>query len=135
MPRKKKDVPVTNGDPQAKPLNPETALVKIRNYLESLEGTQILGKDGHPIHWMVKDENYGLLLLDSAFMMTNFGFSGIQMHLGSTQKTAWLPEEIAPHFQRFLDWLALNVPPSKGWAVEYKMGCPIIPCDREIIEG
>jgi len=116
------------------PIHPEKALVQFREYLEKMEGVEILGKDGLPIHWMVKDESYGLLVLDSGYLMTQFGFSGIQMRLGGSQ-TEWTPEEIAPHFQRFLDWLGLNLPQSKTWAVEYKKGCPLIPVDRPILEG
>lgn len=116
------------------PIHPEEALVKMREYFASLPELPP-SVDGSPIHWMVKDESYGLLLLDSGYLMCKFGFSGIQLRVHSNESSIFTPAELAPHFQRFLDWLALNIPQTKTWAVEFKQGCPLIPCDREAIEG
>jgi hypothetical protein len=116
-------------------LKPETALLKLRAILDSDDAPQS-GIDGRPLHWLVKESmGGGLQFIDSGYLLMKMGYSAINMAIsfpgGDRIMTS---DELSPLFQRFLDWLALNMPNTKGWGVEFKMGCPIVPCDRDVIE-
>ena len=118
----------------SKGLTPETALLKLRAILESDDAPQV-GLDDRPLHWLVKESIGGLQFIDSGYMIMKMGYSAINMAISFPEGDRILtPEEMSPLFQRFLDWLALNLPGTKTWGIEYKMGCPFIPCDREIVQ-
>lgn len=111
--------------------DPEYALMKFKQCVEDDLG--LLGRDGKPIHWMVKDTETGLLFCDSAYLLATCSFSGIQVKVSSNQ-IMMTPEQMEPILEKFLDWMAANIPQTKEWAVEFKQGCPIIPTNREVIE-
>jgi hypothetical protein len=119
----------------SKNLKPETALLKLRAILES-DDVPRDGIDGRPLHWLVKESlGGGLQFIDSGYMLVKMGYSAINMAISFPDGDRIMtPEELSPLFQRFLDWLGLNLPPTKGWGVEFKLGCPIIPCDRPLVE-
>jgi len=114
-------------------INPEDAMVAFREQLEKMP-KPVMGFDKRPIHWLVRKTAKGLLFLDSARLLTGVGYSGINMEVHHKMEGRVIePDEMSPLFQKFLDWLALNLPESKEWAIEFKLGCPAIPCDREIL--
>jgi len=106
------------------PNNPEDTLVSFREMLE-----QNNPPDGH---WMVKPTHNGFVFLDSKRWLEGLGFSGIAMEIKHKMSSrAPTQEELVPLFQKFLDWLALNLPQTKVWKIEF-VGCPPVPCDREV---
>jgi hypothetical protein len=114
-------------------INPEAALVSFREKLETMP-KPVMGADKRPIHWMIRQTSKGFLFLDSARLLMGFGYSGINMEVRHKMEGRTIElEEMGPLFQKFLDWLGLNLPDSKDWAVEFKLGCPAIPCDREVL--
>ncbi len=114
------------------PVDPEKALVEFREAMA--KNPDVTGPDGLPIHWLVKDIETGLLLCDSAYMLAKYNFSGIQIKVQSEQLMLQ-PDDMAPILEKALGWLALNVPESASWGVEFRQGCPIIPTDRAIVGG
>jgi hypothetical protein len=123
-----------------KPLSPEAALLKLRDSLKKSETTGLPpGPDGLPVHWLVKEFSEGLQFADSAGLLKSVGYSAINMLVRRSRTDGAEPDGAIPveHlsilFQRFLDWLALNLPQSKTWGVEFLYGCPSIPCDREFV--
>ena len=130
--------PLNSSPLPAKHLSPEAALLKLRDKLGKIE-TLIVGVDGLPVHWLVKEYSEGYQFVDSSNLLQSVGFSAINMQIRRTLKDggaaegAIPPQHLAVLFQRFLDWLALNLPQSKTWGVEFLYGCPAIECDREIV--
>jgi hypothetical protein len=113
--------------------NPEIALVSFREKVEATDGP-ILGPDKRPIHWMVKKTSTGFLFLDSALWLQSFGYGGVNIDIRHKMKDRVITDdEMVDLFQRVLDWLTLNIPKSKDWAVEFRDGCPLIPCNREVL--
>lgn len=105
--------------------NPEETLVTFREMLE---------KNNPPdAHWMVKPAHNGYLFLDSSRWLEGLGFGGVAMEI-KHKMTSRVPtmEERVALFQKFLDWLALNLPQTKTWKIKF-VDCPPIPCDRESI--
>ena len=116
-------------------LKPETALLKLRAILDS-DDAPVNGVDGRPLHWLVKESlGGGLQFIDSGYLLQKMGYSAINMAISFQGGDRILtPEELSPLFQRFIDWLALNLPRTKNWGTEFKMGCPIVPSDRAVIQ-
>jgi len=118
-----------------KPLNPEATLLKLRDKLGP-DGPIRLGHDGLPVHWRVKEYADGYQFCDSSDLLKSVGYSAINMQIrrtrtdGLTAEGDIPPEHLTILFRRFLDWLALNLPQSKDWGVEFTQGCPPISCDR-----
>jgi hypothetical protein len=115
-------------------------LVKLREVLETSSNPWV-GFDGKTVHWLVKRSNEGLQFVDSAGLLQHVGYSAINMMVrreslqGKDMGEVNLNEYTALLFQRFLDWLALNLPQSKTWGVEFVQGCPPIACDREVVRS
>ena len=126
--------------PKPKPLSPEQALVRLRDTLENFSGP-LCGSDGKPIRWRVKAYQEGLQFCDSGLLLKEVGYSAINMMVRKTTLEGKLdlnpvPAEHMPIlFQRFLDWLALNLPQSREWEVEFVEGCPPIACDRKVVSA
>ena len=124
----------------SKQLSPEQALVKLREVLETSPNPWI-GFDGKGIHWLVKQSNEGLQFVDSAGLLQHVGYSAINMMVrreslqGKDMGKSMPKDYTSLLFQRFLDWLALNLPQSKTWGVEFVQGCPPIDCDREVVRS
>ena len=116
--------------PNKIPVDPEKALVEFREAMA--KDANITGPDGLPVHWLVKDTEYGLLICDSAYLLAKYNFSGIQVRVQSEQLMLQ-PEDMAPILEKFLGWMALNIPQTETWGVEFRQGCPIIPTGREVI--
>ena len=112
--------------------SPENAFVSMREFIQ--QNPNLMGRDGKPVHWMVMDVSEGLLVCDSAYILAKNNCSGIKFRIASNS-IMLNPEQMVPVFEKILDWLGLNIPESKTWSVEFKNGCPIIPVNREIIEG
>lgn len=121
----------------AKRLDPEAALLKLRDSL-SPDAPLLVGIDGLPVHWLVKEYQDGYQFTDSSNLLKSVGYSAINMQIRRTRSDGGVAEGSIPAehlpilFQKFLDWLALNLPQSKTWSVEFMYGCPPIACDREI---
>ena len=116
------------------PVNPEETLLAFRERLEAAT-EPILGADGIPIHWLVKQVTQGYLILDSAGILIEFGFGGVRAEIKHKMSGRTLKqEEAGPLFQKFLDWLAVNIPQTKEWPLEFRDGCPILETDRKVLE-
>lgn len=123
---------VANTRPQEMAVNPEAALQFLADCVKA--NPNMVGRDGAPIHWMVKDVHQGMLVCDSAFLMTGVNYSGIQFNIKSSLQEVE-GSELGPMFKVILDYLASIVPESKGWAVEFKGDTPLIPTDRTLINA
>lgn len=103
-------------------INPEQALISIREKLE---------REPMDLHWLVKKVQDGYLFTDSGNLLISLGYGGINAKIKHKMEARELTaEETATLFQKFLDWLALNVPQSKTWGIQFMDGCEPVPCDR-----
>ncbi len=106
-------------------ISPEEALISLREKFE---------KDGVApgCHWRVREVDSGYLFIDNMGYFHNLGFGGVRMEAKHKMEDRYLtPAEVEPLFQKFLDWLALNLPDTKAWAIEWRDNCPPVKCDRE----
>ena len=117
---------------KATPLDPTDALKFLADCVKFKP--EMVGHDGAPIHWMVKDAGHGLLVCDSAFLLSGVNYSGIQFNIGGNLREID-GEALGPMFKVILDYLVSIVPESKDWAVEFKGDTPLIPTERRLINA
>ena len=114
-------------------INPVNALLLFRERLDLFKG-EIIGPDQKPIHWLVKQAHNGLLLTDSALWLQGLGFGGINMEVKHKMEDRSITnQEMGEMLIKLLDWLAMNLPRSRDWGVEFRDGCPVLECGREVI--